>query len=85
MYAATPPTPYFNTYTNATLQGPTCHLLELQGSFPFLRGSWSAVSGSDITYSYNAWYVNFTTVSPPHTNCDEGNTGTSTTLGPFSP
>ena len=52
---------------------------------PALRVSWSAVSGSNITYT--VCYVNVTTDPPYHgyTNCDaSGITGTSTTLSPLS-
>ena len=60
----------------------------VQGSSPALRVSWSAVSGSDITYNYDVCYstTSGTQSGPPsNATCDtSGITGTSTTLGPLS-
>ena len=61
----------------------------VQGSSPALRVSWSAVSGSGITYTvcYSVT-PNFGTSSTPpiNANCDRsGITGTSITLSSLSP
>ena len=54
----------------------------VQGSSPALRVSWSAVSGSGITYTVCYVKVNS---DPPSCKNTEGITGTSTTLSPLSP
>ena len=58
----------------------------VQGPSPALRVSWSAVSGSDITYTVCYSTTSGTQSDPPsNANCDtSGITGTSTTLGPLS-
>ena len=58
----------------------------VQGSSPALRVSWSAVSGSGITYTVCYSTTSGTQSDPPsYANCDtSGITGTSTTLGPLS-
>ena len=58
----------------------------VQGSSPALRVSWSAVSGSGITYTVCYSTTSGTQSDPPsNANCDtSGITGTSTTLGPLS-
>ena len=58
----------------------------VQGSSPALRVSWSAVSGSGITYTVCYSRTSGTQSDPPSgANCDtNGITGTSTTLGPLS-
>ena len=58
----------------------------VQGSSPALRVSWSAVSGSGITYTVCYSTTSGTLSDPPSSaNCDtSGITGTSTTLGPLS-
>ena len=56
-----------------------------QGSFPALRVSWSAVSGSGINYTVCYSTTSGTQSDPPsNANCSTGITGTSTTLGPLS-
>ena len=57
-----------------------------QGSSPALRVSWSAVSGSGITYTVCYSTTSGTQSGPPSgANCStSGITGTSTTLGPLS-
>ena len=58
----------------------------VQGSSPALRVSWSAVSGSGITYTV-CYSTTSGTQSDPPSNADcgtSGITGTSTTLGPLS-
>ena len=58
----------------------------VQGSSPALRVSWSAVSGSGITYTVCYSTTSGTQSDPPSgANCDaSGITGTATTLGPLS-
>ena len=60
----------------------------VHGSSPALRVSWSAVSGSGITYTVCYSTTSGTQSDPPsNANCgtiDSGITGTSTTLGPLS-
>ena len=58
----------------------------VQGSSPALRVSWSAVSGSGITYTVCYSTTSGTQSDPPsNANCSTGGiTGTSTTLGPLS-
>ena len=58
----------------------------VQGSSPALSVSWSAVSGSGITYTVCYSTTRGTQSDPPSgANCDtSGITGTSTTLGPLS-
>ena len=58
----------------------------VQGSSSALRVSWSAVSGSGITYTVCYSTTRGTQSGPPSdANCDtSGITGTSTTLGPLS-
>ena len=58
----------------------------VQGSSPALRVSWSAVSGSGITYTVCYSTTSGTQSGPPsNANCGtSGITGTSTTLGPLS-
>ena len=58
----------------------------VQGSSPALRVSWSAVSGSGITYTVCYSTTSGTQSDPPsNANCStSGITGTSTTLGPLS-
>ena len=58
----------------------------VQGSSPALRVSWSAVSGSGITYTVCYSTTSGTQSDPPSkANCGtSGITGTSTTLGPLS-
>ena len=58
----------------------------VQGSSPALTVSWSAVSGSGITYTVCYSTTSGTQSDPPSkANCDtSGITGTSTTLGPLS-
>ena len=58
----------------------------VQGSSPALRVSWSAVSGSGITYTVCYSTTSGTQHDPPsNANCGvSGITGTSTTLGPLS-
>ena len=58
----------------------------VQGLSPALRVSWSAVSGSGITYTV-CYSTTSGTQSDPPSNADcgtSGITGTSTTLGPLS-
>ena len=92
MYAATPPTPT-PTPTPSTpapmppskVQGITVSKT-VQGSSPALSVSWSAVSGSGITYTVCYSTTRGTQSNPPSgANCDTiGITDTSTTLGPLS-
>ena len=57
----------------------------VQGSSPALRVSWSAVSGSGITYTVYSTTSGTQSDPPSNANCDtSGITGTSTTLGPLS-
>ena len=58
----------------------------VQGSSPALSVSWSAVSGSGITYTVYYSTTSGTQSDPPSdANCGtSGITGTSTTLGPLS-
>ena len=58
----------------------------VQGSSPALRVSWSAVSGSGITYTVCYSTTSGTQSDPSfNANCGtSGITGTSTTLGPLS-
>ena len=82
MYAATPtPTPKLPS----KIQGVTVHRTE-QGSSPALRVSWSAVSGSGITYTVCYSTTSGTQSDPPSgANCGASRiTGTSSTLGPLS-
>ena len=80
MYAATPtPMP------PSKVQGVTV-TRTVQGSSPALSVSWSAVSGSGITYTVCYSTTNGTQSDPPYeANCGtSGITGTSTTLGSLS-
>ena len=76
--APTPPPP-------SKVQGVTV-TRTVQGSFPALRVSWSAVSGSGITYTVCYSTTSGTQSHPPsNANCGtSGITGTSTTLGALS-
>ena len=69
------------------VQGVTV-IRTVQDSSPALRVSWSAVSGSGITYKYDVCYstTSGTQSDPPsNANCDTMDiAGTSTTLGPLS-
>ena len=58
----------------------------VHGSSPTLKVSWSAVSGSGITYTVCYSTTSGTQSDPPvNVNCGtSGITGTSTTLGPLS-
>ena len=94
MYAATPtptqiptpmPTPTPTPMPPSKVQGVTVSKT-VQGSSPALSVSWSAVIGSDITYTVCYSTTEGTQSDPPSgANCDtSGITGTSTTLGPLS-
>ena len=67
------------------VQGVTA-IRTVQGSSPALRVSWSAVSGSGITYTVCYSTTSGTQSDPPsNANCGTSEiTGTSTTLGPLS-
>ena len=85
MYAATPtPTPTPTPMPPSKVQGVTV-TRTIQGSSPALRVSWSAVSGSGITYTVCYSTTSRTQSDPPSgANCGtSGITGTSTTLGPL--
>ena len=86
MYAATPtPTPTATPMPPSKVQGVTVTRTG-QGSSPTLSVSWSAVSGSGITYTVCYSTTSGTQSDPPSgADCDtSGITGTSTTLGPLS-
>ena len=84
MYAATPPTP--TPMPPSKVQGVTVtRTVTVQGSSPALSVSWSAVSGSGITYTV-CYSTNGSLSDPPSgADCDtSGITDTSITLGPLS-
>ena len=91
MYAATPtPTPTSTPSTPTPMlppkvQGVTVGRI-VQGSSPALRVSWSAVSGSGITYTVCYSTTRGTQSDPPSgANCGTSRiTGTSKTLGSLS-
>ena len=85
MYAATPtPTPTSTPMPPSKVQGVTVSRT-VQGSSPTLRVSWSAVSGSGITYTVCYSTTSGTQSDPPSgASCASGITGTSITLGPLS-
>ena len=82
MYAATPtPVPTPTPMPPSKVQGVTVSKTG-QGSSPTLRVSWSAVSGSGITYTVCYSTTSGTQSDPPSgANCASGMTGISTTLG----
>ena len=82
-----------STATTSTPQPPLPSKIQgvvvsrtVQGSSPALRVSWSAVSGSGITYTVCYSTTSGTQSDPPsNANCGtSGITGTSTTLGSLS-
>ena len=82
------PTPVSTPQTQrppSKVQGVTV-IRTVQGSSPALRVSWSAVSGSGITYTVCYSTTSGTQSDPPsNANCGTSRiTGTSTTLGPLS-
>ena len=86
MYAATPtPVPTPTPIPPSKVQGVTV-TRTVQGSSPALRVSWSAVSGSGITYTVCYSTTSGTQSDPPSgANCGtSGITGTSKTLGSLS-
>ena len=86
IYAATPtPTPLPTPMPPSKVQGVTVSRT-VQSSSPALSVSWSAVSGSGITYTVCYSTTSGTQSDPPSgADCDtSGITGTSTTLGPLS-
>ena len=92
MYAATPtptptltPTPLPTPMPPPLVQGVTV-TRTVQGSSPALSVSWSAVSGSGITYTVCYSTTSGTQSDPPSgANCDtSGIIGASTTLGSLS-
>ena len=86
MYSATPtPVPTPTPMPPSKVQGFTVTRTG-QGSSPALSVSWSAVSGSGITYTVCYSTTRGTQSDPPSgADCGtRGITGTSTTLGPLS-
>ena len=86
LYAATPsPVPTPTPMPPSKVQGVTISKTG-QGSSPSLSVSWSAVSGSGITYTVCYSTTSGTQSNPPSgANCDtSGITGTSATLGSLS-